>query len=36
MEYFAKLEGLEQRTSKLATDLKELKEGFQSLERDLA
>ena len=31
-----KLAGLEQKTSTLATDLKELKEGLQSLENDLA
>ena len=31
-----KLAGLEHKTSTLATDSKELKEGFQSLENDLA
>ena len=30
-----KLAGLEQKTSTLATDLKKLKEGLQSLENDL-
>ena len=35
-ELCSKLAGLEQKTSTLATDLKELKEGLQSLENDLA
>ena len=35
-ELCSKLEGLEQKTSTLVTELKELKEGLQFLENDLA